>query len=146
MFKAIIIILAIVFPVLAQPSVKLEVGRSTITNVYFVETSLDYKHKFVINKINIFSQTYGNYLSWQNFDSKNFGFNVAEITFKFGQKIIYKNIFVKFEHYCSHPIINDATGYYDFRRNYYFEKLNISPYWWRGTQETISFGVEYTFK
>jgi len=137
----------LIFTSRGQPSVRFEAGRSTIQNIYFTEMEMSYKAKLPIKGIEIFSQTYGSFLNWASFrGSENMDFIPVEITYKIGQKFIYKHVFIKFEHYCSHPVIDDAIGYYDFRHNFYFDKLNVSPYWWRGVQETMSFGFEYTFK
>jgi hypothetical protein len=142
--KKIVLVLVILYvPLLAQPSVRFECGKSTYFNIYFTEVETSYKLSIPIKNNKLSFQTYGNFLNWQTPNGDNF--KPIEITYKIGEKISWKNMFIKFEHYCNHPVISSAIPVYNENHELLFAYVQVSPYWWRGGQQTISFGFEHTF-
>lgn len=140
MKKIIIIILLILImrsSVNAGPFVKFEAGPSlNVNNVYFTETIIGYSFKFW----EIESRTYGGWLTWAIIQNgKNDPF--MDI-YSINQKFIYKNWFIRFQHYCAHTV----NYYYNDEHNIdgqTFSTTKPSPYWWCGTTRTISIGFEY---
>lgn len=144
-----IVMLACINIVAAQPTVRAEFGRSTVYNVYLFQNKMHYDCRLPFKNIDIKSRTYGSFLLWMcPSDAGPVELWPIQTVYSIGQEFKYKHVFFRFEHYCAHPVIGksiriqetsggEGVMYYNFK---------AAPYWWYGMQETVSIGIEYTFK
>ena len=133
------------YPVLKSAYFGFELGR-------FIDNRGMYFSKFTIN--------YTTKYNWcKNFEFNIFGdvttmvlhsklrfidFSPVENIYSLGAKISYKNLFIQFQHMCAHPSMGENfKGNYLLSGNYEVSMWGISPYWWRGEQESISLGIIY---
>lgn len=129
----------------AGPFVKFETGPSiNVPNIYFVEGIIGFKFRFLKH---FESQTYGGWLTWSLYgDNGNSKCSPVMEIYSINQKFIYRNIFIRFQHYCAHPVISLETNRYDSQGNYMYTEPTATPYYWFGTMETVSIGFEYEWK
>lgn len=132
--------ICITHDIYGSPFVKFETGPSlNVENVYFTEAIIGYSLKIW----EIESRTYGGWLTWAEYGKRCKPF--MEI-YSINQKFIYKDWFIRFQHYCAHTVNSKQHVQYDSDGNVSYKEFKATPYSWSGNMRTISVGFEYEFK
>ena len=115
------------------------IDKQDYKNTYFSNLMLGYKN-FLFDLLEY--RIYAGIFTWSEGQIQNYSGYPFETIYAFGSKIVFKGMYLRYHHFCAHPVSHDDVTFGSFQ-NYYYPIDNKS---WVTKITSVTIGYEFEIK